>query len=139
MRSPLAHTYEYLVTLPDRSYPFACEVEGRWVRGRRSYEAAVARAIDAYGMGRLGFKLELYRQTFHFLGSIIFIAFATILSERLFGSEVALYILFLAAIAALSFQEFYLHPRQYGQQTTKGVIDWLTWVTPIVVVVLFRQ
>ena len=125
------------MTLPDRLYPFACKVGGRRVRGRRSYERAAARAFKRYGLGRLGYKLTLYRETFHFIGSVIFIMLATLLSKRLFGSEAALYVLLAAAIAALSFQEFYVHPKNYGQHARKGIIDWLTWVTPMVLYLLF--
>jgi len=124
-------TYGFFLTLPDRFYPFSCKVGGRWVRGRRSYERAAARAFKVYGLGRLGYKLTLYRETFHFIGSILFIMSATFLSKNFFGSEAALYVLLWTAIAALSFQEFYVHPKKYGQRAKKGVIDWLTWVVPI--------
>src|SRR3989344_7765710 len=127
MRS-FKNTYGYFLTLPDRMYPFACEVGGEWVRGRRSYEQAAARALENYGLGRLGYKLMLYRELFHFAGSILFIISATLISKILFGSEVALYVLLAAAIMALSFQEFYVHPKHYGQRARKGVIDWLTCV-----------
>jgi len=138
MRSTLKNTYAYFITLPDRLYPFACEVEGQWVRGRRSYEQALNRAIDTYGLGRLGYKLSLYRGVFHFIGSILFIFLATLISKTFFGSETALYVLFCAAIAALTYQEFYLHPKRYGQHLKKGVADWLTWVIPVVIY-LFHQ
>ncbi len=124
-------TYEYFITLPDRFYPFANEIEGQWVRGRRSYERAATRAYRKYGAGRLGYKLDLYRELFHFLGSIMFITLATFISHRFFGGDTALYVLFGAAIFALSYQEFYLHPRRYKQRFGKGLTDWLTWVTPM--------
>jgi hypothetical protein len=112
-------------------YPFACEVEGHLVRGRRSYEQAVAHALEVYGLDRLGYKLTLYRELFHFIGSIIFILLATLVSKIFFGSDVALYVLLGAAVVALSFQEFYMHPKMYGQHPRKGIADWLAWVTPI--------
>lgn len=126
-------TYHYFLTLPDRFYPFKSEVEGQWVRGRRSYELALKQAVERYGFGREGYKLALYRELFHFLGSVLFIAFATLVSKDLFGSEAALYVLFFAAIIALSYQEFYLHPRTYGQHPAKGVADWLAWVMPMII------
>jgi hypothetical protein len=132
-------TYQYLVTLPDRLYPFKNEVEGESVRGRRSYEQAVNRALERYGLGRLGYKLMLYRETFHFLGSLLFIIFATVVARDLFGSETALYVLLAAAVLALTFQEFYVHPRSYGQHTKKGITDWSVWVVPMVIyLLLFR-
>jgi len=128
---PFKKTYGYFITLPDRFYPFSCKVGGRWVRGRRSYEQAAARAFKMYGLGRLGYKLTLYRELFHFAGSVILIMSAAMISKTFFGSETALYVLLWTAIAALSFQEFYVHPKKYGQHVRKGVIDWFTWVVPI--------
>jgi len=132
-------TYIFFVTLPDRLYPFRSEIEGQWVRGRRSYEAAVNRALEQYGLGRLGYKLTFYREVFHFIGSIMFIFFAALLSQSLFGSGVALYTLLVAAVLALSYQEFYLHPRTYGQHVRKGVTDWLVWVVPMIAYVLYTR
>jgi hypothetical protein len=130
-------TYRYFLTIPDRLYPFAVEIEGKRVRGLLSYEAALKRALDTYGLGRMGYKLTLYREVFHFIGSIIFIAGSTLLSNNLFGSEAALYALFIAAVLALSYQEFYLHPRRFGQHAGKGVVDWLVWVIPMVLYLSF--
>ena len=103
----------------------------------RSYERTAARAFKRYGLGRVGYKLTLYRETFHFFGSILFIISATFLSKNFFGSEAALYVLLWTAVAALSFQEFYVHPKKYGQHVKKGVIDWFTWVVPIALYVFF--
>lgn len=119
------------MTLPDRLYPFACQVEGSWVRGRRSYEQAVEQALETYGLNRLGYKLTIYRETFHFLGSIICIVLAALLSKLLFGSDTALYAVLVAAVVALFYQEFYLHPKLYGQHYQKGVTDLLAWLTPM--------
>lgn len=129
--------YKYFETLPDRCYPFGCEIEGRFVRGRQAYERALAQALDTYGFGRLGYKLILYRSTFHLIGAIIFVSFAAFLSHRLFGSDIALYVVCGAAIAALTFQEFYVHPKLYGQVMTKGVVDWMSWVTPMAAYIVF--
>lgn len=123
--------YLYFVMIPDRWYPFANKIEGEWVRGRRSYELAVRRAIRRNGLSRLGYKLMFYRQTFHFIGSILAIVSATYLSNNFFGSEVALYMLLSGVILALFIQEFYLHPRMFGQRNGKGVIDMFAWVAPI--------
>jgi hypothetical protein len=139
MRSSFQNTYGYIVTLPDRFYPFRNEIGGRWVRGRRSYEQAVARSLKRYGRGRIGFKLVLYRQVFHFIGSVIFLALAAALSKDIFGTDTALYVLLVAAILALTYQEFYVHPRKYGQHTPKGLADWFTWVMPMLLYVfLFK-
>lgn len=137
MKEAIRKSYTFIVTLPDRLYPFKNEIEGKWVRGQRSYEQAVNRALEQYGLGRLGYKLMLYRETFHFLGSILFIVSATFISKQLFGSDIALYVLLAAAVIALAFQEFYVHPKNYGQHTRKGVADWLVWVAPMVVYLVF--
>ncbi|MDB5225326.1 MAG: hypothetical protein JWL87_278 [Candidatus Adlerbacteria bacterium] len=131
MTTFIKNTYLYLVTLPDRLYPFRCEIEGQWVRGRRSYEQAVERALVQHGLHRLGYKLTLYRETFHFVGSVVLVVAATIVSKTFFGSETALYVLLGTVIVALFFQEFYLHPKLYGQRYKKGVIDLLSWITPM--------
>ena len=133
VKKAFSSIYFYFITLPDRLYPFKSQIEGQWVRGERSYEAAVDAALEKYGLGRLGYKLMFYRETFHFLGSLLFIGFATLLAKRLLGSEAALYALFGAAILALSYQEFYLHPREFGQHARKGITDWLVWVVPMVI------
>ncbi len=125
--------YFYLITIPDRFYPFKSEIEGQWVRGQRSYEAAVKNALTQYGLGRLGYKLMLYRETFHFVGSLLFMVFATLVARDLFGSDAALYVLLVLAVLALSFQEFYVHPRTFGQHARKGVTDWLVWVGPMAI------
>lgn len=131
MHKEHAGFYHALVCLPDHCYPFKTEVEGQWVRGIRSYNATLARYQKKYGNGHYGFKLDAYRQIFHLAGSIIFLISAAYLSQTLFGSEAALYIFLIAAILFISFQEFYLQRRTYRQLWGKGIIDWLTWCTPI--------
>lgn len=136
MTAPLKKLYLYLVTLPDRWYPFASEIEGKWVRGQRSYTDAVERAIATYGPGRLGYKLTLYRESCHFVGSIIFIFCATLISKNVLGSEKALYVLLGTAIIALSFQEFYVHPKHWHQKARKGIFDWFSWTLPVLIYVV---
>ncbi|MBC7836197.1 hypothetical protein H7X87_00250 [Acetobacteraceae bacterium] len=133
MRWLIVNLYVFFVTFPDRFYPFACKANGQWVRGRRSYERAVARALKKHGVGRIGYKLTLYREVFHFVGSILFIVGATVISQNFFGSDAALYFLLYAAIVALTFQEFYLHPKQYSQHFRKGILDWFVWVVPMLI------
>ncbi len=137
MSKLLAHTYSFFITFPDRFYPFANEINGRRIRGIRSYQKAVSHALRQNGPGHLGYKLVLYRQVFHFIGSVLVIVLATELSRDFFGSETALYVLLFTAIAALTYQEFYVHPKRYGQRFRKGLIDWSVWVVPMMVY-LFR-
>lgn len=123
--------YHALVVLPDRLFPFKTEVEGQWVRGIRSYNARLAHYQMVYGAGKYGFKLNAYRQLFHFLGSIAFLLIAAYISQLYFGGTQAMVTLLSAAVGLVSFQEFYLHRRMYQQLWRKGIIDWLSWCVPI--------
>lgn len=137
MKAFFKKAYIFIESIPDRLYPFACEIEGKMVRGRRSYMHAVERALEKYGANKLGYKLVVYRGAFHFAGSVLFIITSTIVSHKLFGSEAALYILVAIAIVGLFFQEFYSHPKRYQQARNKGLTDWLTWVIPMMVYIYF--
>jgi len=131
--------YVYVKTVPDRLYPFRSEIEGRFVRGRASYEQAVSVAWEKYGLHHLGFKLTVYREAFHFIGAVAFIVVTAALSQEFLNSERALYVLLGSAIVALFAQEFYFHPKYYKQPTVKGVSDWLSWVIPMILyIILFR-
>lgn len=129
--------YMFVHTIPDRLYPFASDIEGTFVRGRASYRYALEQSFNKYGPNNFGFKLTFYRSTFHLLGSIVSIICATFVSQRLFGSEIALYILLALMIVGIFIQEFYWQPKQLGQLRYKGVIDWLTWVTPVFLYFIF--
>ena len=131
MKKKRAGLYHSLVILPDRLYPFKTNVEGQWVRGIRSYNATLARYQKKHGAGRYGFKLDTYRQVFHFAGSILFLVVAAFLSQTFFGGAEAIYVFLIAAVLLISFQEFYVHRRLYQQLWRKGIVDWLTWVVPM--------
>jgi uncharacterized membrane protein YfcA len=128
--------YHLLVTLPDRLYPFAVEIEGRRVRGMRAYQRALARAYRKHGHGHFGFKLTLYRSIFHILGSIAVVALGIFLSEQIFNSHTALYMIFAALSLFITFQEFYLQRRIYQQLWRKGILDWCAWIVPLMLYVL---
>jgi len=129
--------YLYFITLPDRLYPFTNMINGHFVRGRESYLKAVDKAFKIK-KGHFGYALVIYRGTFHFLGSLIFIFSATLISKEFFTNNTSLYFLLTAAVFALTYQEFYLHPKKYKQITQKGIVDWMTWVIPMVMyLVLF--
>lgn len=138
-RSLSRHTgiYPYLVSLPDRLYPFATEIEGHMVRGKRSYDLALRRARRRLGPGHFGYKVLAYRQACHLAGALLLIVVSTLLAKEWFGSEIALYALLALAVLLVTFQEFYLHPKYYGQLWKKSVADWMVWVTPIATFVLF--
>lgn len=137
MTKRLRKFYLYFITLPDRLYPIASEINGHLVRGQESYLKAVN---DAFKIkkGHFGYWLLFYRGTFHFIGALLFIISVTLISRDFLHSDNALYFLLAAAIFALTYQEFYLHPKKYKQLTQKGILDWMTWVVPMVMyLVLF--
>lgn len=117
--------------IPDWFYPFKTEIDGKWVRGIRSYNATLDRIQNTYGVGHYGFKLVAYRQVFHLAGAILFLISASFLSQHLFDGVDAMYAFLAAAIGFISFQEFYLHRRMYQQLWRKGIVDWLSWVIPM--------
>jgi hypothetical protein len=131
MRPALKNLYLFIHTIPDRLYPFSSVIEGKFVRGRESYKRALEESFAKYGPNHFGYKLTVYRGTFHLLGSVVFIVLSTILSDRLFGGETALYFLMLMMIVGIFIQEFYWQPKQLGQLRYKGIVDWLTWATPV--------
>jgi hypothetical protein len=134
-----ARTYHYFVTMPDRWYPFGCEIEGQWVRGVRSYDRALARAYRRYGRGHYGYGLAFYRQAFHLAGSLLVMYVATLVAFGLFGSSTALAVLLLLATLCITYQEFFLQRRTYHQLWRKGVADWSVWVLPMALYLfLFR-
>lgn len=130
------HIYNFCVTIPDRLYPFAEEIEGERVRFKRAYDSALARLQEERGFGAYGVKLIAYRGFFHVLGALLFILFATLVSRDLFGSDVALYVLFTLAALALLVQEFYVQPKTYGQMRLHGIFDMLSWVVPFAIYIL---
>ena len=127
--------YHFVVTIPDRIYPFATTIGGTRVRWRRSYDVTRRRIERAFGPGRYGFKLGMWRQICHVIGAGLFIALATALSYLLWGSLAALPAMFAAAMLAITYQEFWYHPRHYDQLYSKSVIDWMSWGVPMMVYV----
>lgn len=123
--------YHFLVTFPDRLYPFATQINGERVRWTRSYEHRLTRIQNRLGVGRYGFRLSAYREVFHILGAGIIILFATFISKSIWGSDVALPVLFVLAMLAITYQEFVLQPRTYKQRLGKGIVDWVSWAAPL--------
>jgi hypothetical protein len=130
--------YLYFITLPDRLYPFSALINGKFVRGQKAYLKVLANSFKINHEGHFGYGLMFYRSAFHFIGALLFIISATLISRDFFHNDTSLYFLLTAAIFALTYQEFYLHPKKYKQITKKGIIDWMTWVVPMVMyLVLF--
>ncbi|MDB4992000.1 MAG: hypothetical protein JWL75_245 [Parcubacteria group bacterium] len=131
---PLIHRiapYSFVVTIPDRIFPFASLVNGKKVRWRRSYEKRLADIQKQFGAGRYGMKLGVYREVCHLLGAAIFILLATVLSKILLGNETAVPALFVFAMIVITYQEFILQPRTNNQHLGKGIADWISWMVPI--------
>jgi hypothetical protein len=123
--------YHFIVTLPDRLYPFSCYIDGQRVRWSRSYEYNLARIQERMGQGKYGFGLCVYRGVFHVLGAGILIVGGTWLSKLIWGNDAALPVLFLLAMAVITYQEFILQPRTYHQKLGKGITDWISWAAPL--------
>ncbi|MFM2330990.1 MAG: hypothetical protein RLZZ26_497 [Candidatus Parcubacteria bacterium] len=114
--------YHFLVTLPDRLYPFRSEIQGKWVRGVRSYNQRLARAYKHYGRGHYGYALSLYRQAFHLAGSLVLIAAMDFFTAGF---------IFVVVVGGIGYQEFILQRRTYNQLWRKGIADWLVWCVPM--------
>ncbi|HEV7121238.1 MAG TPA: hypothetical protein VGN56_00260 [Candidatus Paceibacterota bacterium] len=125
--------YHFFVCIPDHLYPFSEVIDGEKVRWKRAYDQALARMNEVGGFGHYGARLIAYRSFFHILGSLLFILFATLVSQDLFGSQVAIYILLGMAAFALIYQEFFLQPRTYGQMRLHSTIDVLSWTIPFAI------
>lgn len=137
MKSRLKRFYIYCESIPDRLFPFASEIEGKVVRGYKSYKKKVEGAVEQYGPQALGYQIQLYRAAWHLFGSILIIVGATFISKHFLGSETALYILLGLAIIALFVQEFISHPARYNQPLYKNFTDWLTWAVPMLIYIFF--
>jgi len=123
--------YHYFLTIPDRIYPFSSFIEGEKYRWRKSYEHTLAEVRAKIGENKYGLRLSAWREVCHVIGAGIFIGAATFISQSLFGSNAALPALFIAAVIAVTVQEFYIHPKHYGQDFGKSVVDWVSWVAPL--------
>ena len=137
MKKLLIALHRWIETLPNKLYPFAHQIEGKWVRGVQAYNKALEEGIEIHGPGKHTYRLVIYRGTWHLLGSILLMISLTVIAQRMFGTDTALYVLMGLAIAALLLQEFVLHPKRYGQTTRKGIFDIVTWVAPMVAYVAF--
>lgn len=123
--------YHFLVTVPDRLYPFSTLINGKRVRWRRSYDQRLALIQKKLGVGRYGLRLSAYREIFHILGAGIIIVTGTLISQYFWGSDVALPVVFVLSMLLITYQEFVLQPRTYKQRFGKGLIDWVSWAVPL--------
>ena len=129
----IKESYDYCVTIPDRLYPFSEEIQGERVRWQAAYDQALARIQEKYGYGRYGVALIAYRSIFHVIGASLFILFLTLITQELFDTNTALYVLFFLAIIALGYSEIIIQKRMLGQHLLHSLFDWFSWVLPMVV------
>lgn len=135
-RRPFA-PYHFIVTFPDRVYPFATYVDGKRVRWSRSYEKRLREIQKQLGAGRYGMRLGAYRELWHIIGSGLIILSATLVSHALWGSDAALPVVFVVAMLVITYQEFVLQPRTYQQRLLKGLLDWFSWAAPLALYLFF--
>ena len=86
-----------------------------------------SRMVDGY----LYFPHKLYREFFHILGSFLIISFSYIL--YLYVSVYVPVIIFLLWSAWMTYQEFYLHPKKYNQKLLESILDWSSWIIPLII------
>jgi hypothetical protein len=134
----IGKAYHFCVMIPDMLYPFSSIIEGKKVRFRRSYEHTLEEIRGQFGEGHFGIKLTAYREFFHVVGAALFILTSTVVSRALWGTDVAIPVLFVAGVCAITYQEFYFHPKYYAQLFKKSVLDWFSWTIPLAVYVFFH-
>ncbi len=130
--------YHFVVTFPERVYPFATVIEGQKVRWRRSYDERLTEIQKQLGVGRYGLKLGAYREIMHILGAGVLIVLATTISQYFWGSDAAIPIMFVVAMLVITYQEFVLQPRTYKQHLSKGIVDWFSWNLPLAIYILLH-
>ncbi len=77
----------------------------------------------------------LWREVCHVTGSIILIFLSYILLIKTNYNIIPPLFLFL--FVWMTYQEFYLHPKKYNQKLYKSIADWLAWITPFVLYLIF--
>ncbi len=129
--------YDYLITFPERLYPFSEKTkEGKVISGERAYaylkEENIKNFDDAYSLKAP--KLLLWRQVFHLGPSLVIIFIADQMFRHMsFFNGFAFLVLVSLCIAI---QEFYFHPHYYNQKIEKGIIDFTTWMLPIILYIV---
>lgn len=80
---------------------------------------------------RSPFLYVCWQEFCHVLGSLLLIALSHL--ALVYTSYDAPRAVFILLALWMTFQEFYLHPKKYGQPLWKGILDWLSWVLPFLV------
>ncbi len=137
MWTKLKKFYDYLITVPERLYPFTETTEsGKVLTGEQAYQYVAEKNKnkfdDAYSLQSP--KLLLWRQVFHFVPSVVLVLIAHGMFRTMSFFNGFSFLVFVVVL--LYIQEFYLHPHYYGQKFQKGMIDFAVWMLPIVVYIL---
>jgi hypothetical protein len=132
----LKKIHDYLITFPERLYPFSEELEGQKITGEKAYKLLALKNKNKYGdaYSLSSPKLLLWRQVFHVAGSIVLILISDYLFRNVSFFNGLLFLGFF--IFVIFIQEFYLHPYYYEQKMKKSVIDFLAWILPIIIYIL---
>lgn len=70
----------------------------------------------------------MWREACHLVGSFSLLGISVLLAAF---SKLPVPALIFAALGLwMAYQEFYLHPRIYGQKILKGALDWSAWMLP---------
>lgn len=137
MWSALKKFYDYLITFPERLYPFNEKTQdGKILTGEKAYKYLADinknKFSDAYSLQSP--KLLFWRQVFHLLGSVLLVLVAHLMFIHLsFFNGLAFLIL---VVLSLAVQEFYFHPHYYDQKPHKTLIDFTTWMLPILIYII---
>jgi len=123
--------YNFVLTIPNRLYIFPSEINGKKEYFLKSYNYTKNLCQEFIGSGYCK-EILIWRELFHFLAALFFIALAAGL-EKLFKSSTLVFIILGAVVLWITFQEFYLHPTFYDQKFVKGLVDWLVWIIPIAI------
>ncbi|MEZ4211067.1 MAG: hypothetical protein R3B39_02140 [Candidatus Paceibacterota bacterium] len=137
MWSALKKFYDYLITFPERLYPFNEKTQdGKILTGEKAYKyLADITKINLVTYSLQSPKLLFWQQVFHFLGSVLLVLVAHLMFIHLsFFNGLAFLIL---VVLSLAVQEFYFHPHYYNQKPHKTLIDFFTtWMLPILIYII---
>lgn len=130
--------YDYIFTFPERLYPFNEKTkEGKVLSGERAYaylkEQNIKEFDDAYSLKAP--KLLLWRAVFHLGGSVVLVFIADQLFKHMSFFNGFAFLTFV--VFCLALQEFYFQPNYYNQKREKGIIDFVTWMLPILLYIIF--
>ena len=75
----------------------------------------------------------LWREICHIIGSLILLYVSYLITPK------TVPVTFILLTIWMTYQEFYFHPKKYDQPLWKGLIDWLSWITPFIIYFLLTK